>query len=140
MPVATDITPMGLDHETASSSRSDSGRSETIQSETIQSEITQPSSIDECGSPRSPRSPTQKDYSRISSFARYLTQEHEGVLQLKEAVATTLFKKSPDILMSFTDPMVSTFKAVFKGEKQLVIWRKGNAGFVSAYNMPRSIA
>lgn len=54
------------------------------------------------------------------------------MLQLKGAIATTLFNTSPHTLMSFVDPMVGTFKAAFKGDKQLVIWRKGNAGFVSS--------
>ena len=112
MTAAIDIIPMVLDHEPSSSS-SDSGRSDTHKSE-----ITQPSSIDERDLPNSPK---KKEHARISPFTKYLTPKHDGVLELKEAVATTLFNKSPDSLMSFVDPMIGTFKAVFKGDKHLVI-------------------
>lgn len=120
MTVAIDVTPMNLDRDT-SSAKSDSGRSDTVKSET-----TQPSSIDE---PDFPSSPLQK-HTGVLPFAKYRKPEHDDVYQLQEAVATTLFNTSPDTLISFVDPMIGTFKAVFKGEKQLVIWRKGNAGFV----------
>jgi hypothetical protein len=120
MSVAIDITPMEVDLDSSSSARSDSG----------QSEVTLPSSIDEC-SPPDP--PIKKAHNYTSPFAKYLKREHEGVFELQEAVATTLFNTSPDMLMSFVDPMVGTFKATLKSDKQLVIWRKGNAGFVSVH-------
>lgn len=124
MTVAIDMAPMDLDRDTASLARSDSDRSDTIKSST-----TQPSSVDECDFPGPP---TKKECTRVSPFAKYLKPEHEGVLELQDAVVTTLFNASPDMLMSFVDPTVGTFKAVFKTDKQLVIWRKGNAGFVGS--------
>ncbi|KAH6616698.1 hypothetical protein C7974DRAFT_442501 [Boeremia exigua] len=66
-------------------------------------------------------------------FAKYTKHGHEGILQLQEAVATVLFTASPETLMSFVDPMVHNFKAVFKSDKQLVIWRKGNAVFIGTF-------
>lgn len=127
MTVAIDVTSMDVDHDSSSPAKSDSGKSE----------VTQPSSIDECDFPKSS---TRKELTRISPFTKFLEQEHDGVFELQEAVATTLFSAAPDILTSFGDPMVGTFKAIFKGEKQLVIWRKGNAGFVSVHCTPHFIS
>lgn len=127
MTVAIDVTSMDVDHDSSSSAKSDSGKSE----------VTQPSSIDECDFPNSP---IRKELARISPFTKFLKQEHDGVFELQGAVATMLFNAAPDILLSFVDPMVSTFKGIFKGEKQLVIWRKGNAGFVRVHCTPRFIS
>ncbi|KAJ4382301.1 hypothetical protein N0V86_002635 [Didymella sp. IMI 355093] len=78
-------------------------------------------------------SPIKKEHNRTSPFAEYLKPEHEGVFELQKTVATTLFNALPDILMSFVDPMVGTFKATLKGDKQLVIWVKGSAGFIGVF-------
>lgn len=76
---------------------------------------------------------TDQEQMRVSIFAQYVKHEHEGIYELQEAVATILSKSSPDLLISFLDPEVVTFKAIFKHDKQLVIWRKGNAVFVRSH-------
>ncbi|KAF1932871.1 uncharacterized protein M421DRAFT_1452 [Didymella exigua CBS 183.55] len=121
MTVSTDNTPMDISHDTSSSARSDSSKSDTVESTT-----TQPSSIDEY---HYPNSPTRKLHAHISHFVKYLKPEHDGVFKLKDAIATALFNVAPETLTSFVDPLVGTFNAVFKGNKRLVVWRKGNAGF-----------
>lgn len=130
MTAAIDIKPMDFDHDTVSSARSDSGSSETAKSE-----VTLSSSVD---GHDFPNLPTENEQARTSPFAKYLKPEHAGVYQLQEAIATTLLNTSPDMLTSFVDPTIGTFKAVYKGAKQLVIWCKGNAGFVRAHGSPRS--
>jgi hypothetical protein len=58
--------------------------------------------------------------------------KEDGMLQLQDAVATTLYKFSPETLKSFLSPTVNTIKVVFgKRNVQLVIWRKGLEVFVS---------
>jgi hypothetical protein len=62
----------------------------------------------------------------------------DGILQLQDAVATILYKASPDTLNSFLSPTVNTIKVVFgKKDVQLVIWRKGLEVFVSVCTFPR---
>lgn len=59
--------------------------------------------------------------------------EQEGVVELRNAVATTLQLVSAEMLRSFFSPTVHTFKVIFKGDpdsKRLVIWRKGIEVFV----------
>lgn len=128
MTAATDIAPMDTDHETSSSAHSDSGSTHTTTSES-----TNPSSINDCDSPSSS---IKEENDRVSPFAKYVEPEHSGVLALQNAIATTLFNASPELLSSFVDPGVGVFKAVFRSEKQLVVWRKGNAGFVSLLRDP----
>jgi hypothetical protein len=71
------------------------------------------------------------------AFAQYA--EKEGTLQLQDAVVTTLYLASPETLKSFLCPTVHIFKAIFKsnrGDKQLVIWRKGIEVFVRTCYLP----
>ncbi|KAH7400759.1 hypothetical protein DE146DRAFT_717593 [Phaeosphaeria sp. MPI-PUGE-AT-0046c] len=52
--------------------------------------------------------------------------KEKAMLKLQDAIVTTLYNISPDVLKSFLSPTVNTFKAVFgKKDVQLVIWRKG---------------
>lgn len=95
---------------------------------------TVPSSPNENGFP-----PVKEEQHRASPFTKYLQHNQEGVYHLQEAVSTTLFRASPALLTSFVDPTVSSFKAIYQSEKQLVIWRKGNAAFVRACLPPRSV-
>jgi hypothetical protein len=58
---------------------------------------------------------------------------NEISIQLQQAVLKTLQNISTDTLTSFLSPTTNTFKAVLKGDKQLVIWRKGLEVFVSVF-------
>jgi hypothetical protein len=58
---------------------------------------------------------------------------NEMTIQLQQAVLKTLQNISTDTLTSFMSPTTNTFKAVLKGDKQLVIWRKGLEVFVSVF-------
>ncbi|KAL6706623.1 hypothetical protein ACN47E_005379 [Coniothyrium glycines] len=50
----------------------------------------------------------------------------DGPLQLQDAIVTSLFQASPEILKQFLNPTINTIKVVFgKKDKQFVIWRKG---------------
>jgi hypothetical protein len=60
-----------------------------------------------------------------------MTKE-DGMLNLQDAIATTLLNVGPETLKSFLSPLVNNFKIVFgKKDVQLVVWRKGIEVFVS---------
>ena len=150
MTVSIDITPMDTDDTVPSpvksdfDNSSDSGRSEALFS-SANSDSTLPS---EPPSPtKSTKSQTlftdtfeclpstgfEKQAHIIDVDALTKHAEHEGTLQLQDAVATTLYLASPETLRSFLSPTTHTFKVLFKGDrgdKQLVIWRKGVEVFV----------
>jgi hypothetical protein len=66
----------------------------------------------------------------LSEYADIVKED--GMVKLQDAVVTTLYNTSPDILKSFLSPTVNTIKAVYaKKDVQLVIWRKGLEVFVS---------
>ncbi|KAF2133172.1 hypothetical protein P153DRAFT_331643 [Dothidotthia symphoricarpi CBS 119687] len=62
-----------------------------------------------------------------------------GTISLQDAIVTTLFNVSPETLCSFLSPTVHTFKAIFKGNKQLVIWRKGLEVFIGLFEHHQSL-
>ncbi|KAJ8112638.1 hypothetical protein OPT61_g5034 [Boeremia exigua] len=126
MTVSFDPTSKAMDHDdTSGSVRDDFDVTDAVAGE--------PTQLSPLGNPEvSPESFTQEQ-ERASLSAKYDKSEHKGTLQLQDAVIATLFDASPDVLESFNDPMVSSFKAIFKKEKQLVIWRKGNALFIGIF-------
>lgn len=97
----------------------------------IQSDSSQVSFVDEYESLPS-NSPTR--HAHVIDLGGYADLvKDNGMLQLQDAVATTLYNVSPETLKSFLSPTVNTIKAVFgKKDVQLVIWRKGLEVFVSS--------
>jgi hypothetical protein len=74
-----------------------------------------------------------RNHAHVIDLGEYAeATKDDGMLQLQDAVATTLYKASLETLKSFLSPTVNTIKAVFgKKDVQLVIWRKGLEVFVS---------
>ncbi|KAF2111842.1 hypothetical protein BDV96DRAFT_451225, partial [Lophiotrema nucula] len=64
--------------------------------------------------------------------------DFSGSVKIWDAVATMLFRISPETLKDFLNPEVKAFKLVQKSkhpssDTQLVIWRKGNEVFVGQF-------
>jgi hypothetical protein len=113
----TGSTAMKIDQDTSPSIKSESDRDDTTQASSVHKFSHPPTIISTKQVPTDP-------------FAQYLPQNDEETTALQKAVATTLFHMSPETVQSFLSPTVANFKAIFKRDKQLIIWRKGNLIFV----------
>lgn len=78
----------------------------------------------------SPPLPSANDEEHVGSVEDVASMRL-ATTQLKQEILETLRNISPETLASFLNPTSNTFKAVTKGDKQLVIWRKGIEVFVS---------
>jgi hypothetical protein len=116
MTTHTDTGAMDVDSDTAAS---------------IQSDSSQVSFVDEY---ETLPSNGPRNHAHVIDLGEYTEAIKDyGMLQLQDAVATTLYKISPETLRSFLSPTVNTIKLVFgKKDVQLVIWRKGLEVFVSS--------
>jgi hypothetical protein len=65
--------------------------------------------------------------------------DQKHTIKLQDAVATTLHLLSPSTLRKFLNPTIHIFKAVFKGDDQLVIWRRGIEVLVPSPPSPSSL-
>jgi hypothetical protein len=125
MTTEIDTTAMDIDSDLAS----------PIRASSIRSDSSHVSFVDEYDSLPS-NGPTK--HAHLIDLGEYpeLVKDN-GLLQLQDAVATTLYNASVDTLKSFLSPTVNTIKVVFgKKDVQLVIWRKGLEVFVSASTQP----
>lgn len=148
MAIPTDKTAMDIDR-TLPSDQSKPSTSSINSISMIPTEFSSPTSStksDKSSLPftnafsRLPPTGHEKNAHIIDMTALARTDEEESSVQLQDAVATTLYFASPDILRSFLSPTVHIFKAIFKrekGDKQLVIWRKGIEVFVSPAPLPQ---
>jgi hypothetical protein len=120
--------PIAMDVD---SDHSSSGKSDTSQVSFTNDYDTLPSS-----------GPTS--HAHIIDLGEYAENAKEdGMVNLQDAIVTTLFCNSADTLKAFLSPTTNNFKAIF-GKKgvQLVIWRKGLEVFVSGYpiSLTRSVS
>jgi hypothetical protein len=120
MAALIDIGAMDIDSDIASPIRASSIRSDSSNVSFVDDYESLPSN-----------GPTK--HAHLIDLCEYAAAvKDDGMLQLQDAVATTLYKASPDTLNSFLSPTVNTIKVVFgKKDVQLVIWRKGLEVFVS---------
>jgi hypothetical protein len=128
MAALIDISTMDIDSDNASPMRASS----------IRSDSSNVSFVDEYES--LPSNGPTKHAHLIELGENAEVVKDDGMLQLQDAVATTLHKASLDMLNSFLSPTVNTIKVVFgKKDVQLVIWRKGLEVFVSVCILPRRL-
>ncbi|KAF2028070.1 hypothetical protein EK21DRAFT_114272 [Setomelanomma holmii] len=123
MPSQVGITQMDMDSDREASIKSDSSHvSYTDEYETLPA-----------------TGPT--NHAHIIDLGEYAQRAKEdGNLKLQDAVATTLYSVSPDMLKSFLSPTIHTAKIVFgKKDVQLVIWRKGLEVFVGTFESHTSM-
>jgi hypothetical protein len=101
-------------------------------SESVKSDSSQLSYIDDYENLPSngPRS-----HAHIVDLGEYAdVVKDKDMVKLQDAIVTTLYNVSVDMLESFLSPTVNTFKATFgKKDVQMIIWRKGLEVFVSGY-------
>jgi hypothetical protein len=116
----------------------DSGNASPMRASSIRSDSSNVSFVDEYES--LPSNGPTKHAHLIELGENAEVVKDDGMLQLQDAVATTLHKASLDMLNSFLSPTVNTIKVVFgKKDVQLVIWRKGLEVFVSVCTLPRRL-